>query len=112
MKESYFIKKNEYVWQTFEKYLNGRIKLTPDELAGYYIRLTDDLSYARTFYPNSNLIEYLNNLSAKAHTSIYGTKKEKKGRFVQFWKTEVPLAVAENHRQLLYSLIIFGISIV
>lgn len=89
----------------------GDTKFSADDLADNYIRLLDDLSYAKTFYPNSKLVPFLSNLTAKLHTSVYGNKKEKKSRFLDFWRYEVPLAVQACHKELLYSLIIFLASI-
>ena len=111
MKEVVFIKKNEQSWKALEKALAGKNVLSPDEMAEYYIQVTDDLSYAQTFYPDSKVVGYLNGLAIKAHQYIYRNKKEKKSRFVDFWKYEVPKAVLESHREMSYSLIIFLVAI-
>lgn len=111
MKEVVYIKKNEERWKIFESFLVGECKFSPDELADHYIQLTDDLSYAQTFYPESNLVSYLNNLAAKAHQTIYRNKKEEKGRIVNFWKYEVPLAIWEGQKTIMWALIIFVASI-
>ncbi len=111
MKEVVYIKKNEARWKSFEKFLSGQVKVSPDELADHYIQLTDDLSYAKTFYPKSNLVSYLNNMAAKAHQTIYRNKKEEKGRILNFWKYEVPKAVWEGRKTLLWALLIFLIAI-
>jgi uncharacterized membrane protein SpoIIM required for sporulation len=70
--------------------------------------LTDDLAYARTFYPKSQVVRYLNGLAARTHLAIYKNKKEKRNRFVTFWRQELPLVVREMHRPLFYSLLIFS----
>lgn len=107
MREALFIKKNTPRWQQFESLITGRGASNPDTLADLFIQLTDDLSYARTNYPDSQTTVYLNNLTAKVHQSIYRNKKEEKGRFVRFWKYELPLLFYSVHKQLLYSFIIF-----
>jgi uncharacterized membrane protein SpoIIM required for sporulation len=107
MREALFIKKNTPRWQQFESLLAGRSAANPDTLADLFIQLTDDLSYARTNYPESQTTLYLNNLTAKVHQSIYRNKKEEKGRFVTFWKYELPHLFYSVHKQLLYSFIIF-----
>jgi uncharacterized membrane protein SpoIIM required for sporulation len=107
MREALFIKKNTPRWQQFEAIMAGRSAANPDKLADLFIQLTDDLSYARTNYPNSQTTLYLNNLTAKVHQSIYRNKKEEKGRFVTFWKYELPHLFYSVHKQLLYSFIIF-----
>lgn len=111
MKEVVFINKNKDRWSAFEKFLNGSKGIHPDELAEHYIQLTDDLAYVQTFYPKSNLVNYLNTLASRAHQTIYGNKKEQKSRFVDFFRYEVPLAIRQSHRQLFYSLIIFVVAI-
>lgn len=112
MREVVFIKTNETYWNQFEDFIKGKAELTPDELANFYIRITDDLSYAKTFYPKSNaLIHYLNELAINAHKNIYKGKKEKKSRFKDFFITELPLVIRSCHKELSYSLVIFCVAI-
>ena len=111
MKEINFVGKNEVKWKTFESFVSGAIDVTPDELASYYSDIIDDLAYAKTFYPKSTLVKYLNNLSSTAHQQIYITKKEDKSRFLTFWTQEIPLAIRKSHKELLIALIVFLISI-
>ena len=75
-----------------------------------FIELTDDLSYSRTFYPDSKTTSYLNSLTAKVHQSIYKSKKERKERFQQFWKYEVPLLFYKHRIKIIISFSIFFIS--
>lgn len=112
MREALFIKKNTPRWQQFESLAAGRSASNPDILADLFIQLTDDLSYARTNYPDSQTTVYLNNLTAKVHQSIYRNKKEEKGRFVKFWKYELPLLFYSVHKQLLYSFLIFMAAVI
>jgi uncharacterized membrane protein SpoIIM required for sporulation len=112
MREALFIKKNTPRWQQFESLVAGRSASNPDTLADLFIQLTDDLSYARTNYPDSQTTVYLNNLTAKVHQSIYRNKKEEKGRFVKFWKYELPLLFYSVHKQLLYSFLIFMAAVI
>ncbi|MCL1821797.1 MAG: stage II sporulation protein M [Prolixibacteraceae bacterium] len=105
MKEIAFLGKNKKKWETFEQALaDGK---SPLNLTDLYIELTDDLAYARTFYPNSSVTAYLNSLASKAYLLIYKNKKEKSSRFVTFWRHELPLTMNECRRPMLYSLIIF-----
>jgi len=78
-------------------------------LANRFIQITDDLAYAKTFYPKSKTTEYLNGLAATLHQSIYKNKTEKGNRFITFWKYELPLLFKEYQKQLLYSFIFFVI---
>jgi uncharacterized membrane protein SpoIIM required for sporulation len=103
MREAAFIQQNKTRWKQYET----AASTDPDVLADRFIALTDELSFARTFYPGSEVTYYLNNLTGQVHQAIYKNKKEKKNRFMSFWKTELPLLIRQQHGQLLYALLIF-----
>src|SRR5688572_8366288 len=106
MTESTFIKRNGARWKAFDGLLErGGGGSDPDLLADLFVQVTDDLSYARTFYPQSTTTAYLNTLAAKAHQAIYKRKKEERSRFVRFWRDEVPLEMYGARKEMLYSLI-------
>jgi uncharacterized membrane protein SpoIIM required for sporulation len=107
MREAAFIKQNKHRWEDFEKIVKNQQQADPDRLAELFIQITDDLSFARTKYPNTRTENYLNSLAAKIHLRIYKNKREDKSRFVTFWKEEVPQAVWEARKPMLYALIIF-----
>lgn len=103
MREALFVKQNAAKWEQFE---NMR-STSPDELADRFIAITDDLAYAKTFYPKSLTTAYLNGLAASLHQSIYRNKREKGGRFLTFWKHELPLLFKQHEKQLLYTFVFF-----
>jgi len=105
MREPLFVKQNIKKWEDFENVPTSN----PDELANRFIQITDDLAYAKTFYPKSKTTEYLNGLAATLHQSIYKNKSEKGNRFITFWKYELPLLFKEYQKQLLYAFIFFVI---
>ncbi len=108
MREAAFVRQNEKKWEALEQAIaSQKAMLKPDELADYFIQLTDDLGYAKTHYPKSNTTVYLNNLTAKVHQAIYRNKKEDKGRLFRFWRRELPQIMYESRKQLLYSFLIF-----
>jgi uncharacterized membrane protein SpoIIM required for sporulation len=109
MREVTFLKQNAETWKGFEKHLNSKQK-DPDLLADQFIRITDDLSYAKTFYPESNTTKYLNGVATSVHLKIYKNKKERSSRFLSFWKYEVPMAAYAARKFILYSLIITLVS--
>lgn len=111
MKEVLFIKHNAQGWKYIEAVIAGKERISPDDLADQYIRLTDDLSYARTFYPDSRTTQYLNGLAGKIHQLIYKNKREHRGRIWAFFKYEMPMAAGAAHGKLLLSFIIFSIAI-
>lgn len=107
MREATFLKQNADTWKRFEEELKKGTKTDPDLLAERFIRITDDLAYARTYYPASNTTKYLNGLATRVHQLIYRNKKEKRSRFVTFWTYEVPMAAYDLRKQIIYSFIVF-----
>lgn len=105
MREALFLKQNKERWATYETMPTR----DPDELADRFIRLTDDLAFARTFYPKSKIVGYLNGLAGSIHLAIYQNRKEKSQRIFTFWTTELPLVMARYQKQLLYAFLFFAI---
>lgn len=109
MREAAFIRQNKNKWSKFENIISNKVEVPPDELSALYIEVTDDLSYAQTFFPSSNTSQYLNHLASKAHQSIYKTKREPGNRLVRFFTKEFPLFFYQYQKQLLLSFLIFVI---
>ncbi len=109
MREAAFAKQNKDKWLRFENVLRNNVQTDPDELSALYIEITDHLSYAQTFYPNSNTLRYLNGLSALAHQKIYKTKRENRRRFITFYTQEFPLFFSQYHKQLLIAFLTFAL---
>ena len=103
MREGSFIRKNLEKW----KKRQYEPATDPDEIAGEFTELVDDLGYAKTFYPHSKVTQYLNGLASRVYLGIYKNKKEESSRIMRFWKTELPLVVRKYHREILYAFIIF-----
>jgi uncharacterized membrane protein SpoIIM required for sporulation len=112
MREAAFHRQNAEKWKQFETLLKSRRSADPDQLADLYVHVTDDLSFARTFYPESRTTTYLNALAADIHQEIYRNKRERAGRIVAFWKHELPAIHYQHRRELLYSFIIFALAMV
>ncbi|WP_299607868.1 stage II sporulation protein M [uncultured Aquimarina sp.] len=110
MREAAFVKQNKEKWIAFEKAITQNLRISPDQLAEYYVHLTNDLSYARTYYPDSKTLLYLNSLASQAHQKIYINKKESKNRIVEFWKTEFPLFFYQHQKTLLFTFLVFSIA--
>lgn len=102
MREGQFIKRNLERWENYQETTED-----PDEVAKRFTYLVDDLSYAKTFYPGSNTIRYINGIAANIYLSIYKNKKEKSHRLITFWTTELPLVIRRNHRLLLFTFLFF-----
>lgn len=110
IREITFVKNNAERWKLIDDQLSQTENLSANEMADLYVQLTDDLSYARTFYPNSNTSLYLNQLAARTHRSIYKNKKEEKSRLITFFTREVPMAAYQSRKEILLSLSVFLIA--
>lgn len=105
MREAQFLKQNTDKWKQYEAEIKQGHHA--DTLADRFVELTDDLSYSKTFYPNSNTSRYLNGLAALFHQSIYKNKKEKSARIWNFWQFELPYLFKLYHKQFTWALIFF-----
>jgi uncharacterized membrane protein SpoIIM required for sporulation len=110
MKEAAFVKNNKPRWEEFEKVVKDPQQASPDKLAELFIQVTDDLSFARTKFPNTRTTQYLNALAGKVHLQIYKNKREERSRFITFWQYEVPQTAYDARKPLLYAFIIFIIA--
>ncbi|XZF15457.1 stage II sporulation protein M [Chitinophagaceae bacterium MMS25-I14] len=102
MREGYFIKQNIERWKSYQEPTED-----PDEVARRFKYLVEDLSYAKTFYPFSNTVRFINSLASGIYLSIYKNKKERKSRIITFWTTELPLILKKHHRTLLFAFLFF-----
>lgn len=107
MREAAFIHRNKDKWKRLENNLDRMSALHGDEASSLYVQLTDDLNYARTFYPRSELPIYLNGLAVRLHQHIYRNQRVPRKRFITFWTEEIPLTMAQVRRPLLLSCTIF-----
>lgn len=102
MREGTFIKQNIDRWKSYDQPSED-----PDEVARRFTYLVDDLAYAKTFYPFSATVRYVNGLAANIYLSIYKHRRERGRRFITFWTTELPLVVRRSHRTLLFATVFF-----
>ncbi len=107
MKLPSFIKQKEKTWSEFESFLNKKSDVDVEVLADLYVEILEDLSYAKTFYPKSDIIPYLNSLANRAHRKIYRSKKESSNKLVNFFKKEFPLMFYKYQKYLLISFLVF-----
>ncbi len=111
MREAAFVKRNVKKWEEFEDLLNSEGSRDPDKLSELFVKVTDDLSFARTQYPQSKTHQYLNGLASKVHLKIYRNKSEDKKRFINFWRYEMPHLFYSVHTKLFYAFLIFAVAI-
>jgi len=108
MREAAFVKQNKNKWLKFENELQNNKTIAPEIISALYLEITDDLSYAKTFYSGSNTVAYLNQIASSAHQKIYSNKKESGNAFYKFYVKEFPLFFYKHQRQLLLSFLIFS----
>ena len=106
MREVAFIKSNVDKWRLID-YQTKSNNIPSDTLAGNFIELTDDLSYARTFYPGSRTVMYLNRIAGRYFINISRYRKYNRGWFTRFWIKELPLIMYKYRKCMLYSAIFF-----
>jgi hypothetical protein len=107
MRQVAFTKKYKDKWLEYEKVLSVNTYISPEDLTIIYLELTDDLAYANTYYPDSKLTEYLNELAGTAHRRIYKTKKESGNAVVNFYIKKFPLMFYPYRKYLLFSFLVF-----
>lgn len=110
MNEVIFLNQNADKWRKIEHALISP-QISSDQLSEYYLEIIDDLSYARTFYPDSQTITFLNNLATRLHRRVYVNKKESSGRFIEYWTKDLPAVFYQSRREFFYSLLIFAASL-
>ena len=77
--------------------------LDTDSIASNYVILSDDLSYAKTFYPGSDVVKYLNQLISVFLINIDGQELSEKKGVLSFWVGEFPLLLYRERRTLLFA---------
>lgn len=107
MREVAFIKKNKALWLSYEKALYASQMQKPDYLAELYMQIMNDLAYAKTFYPNSKITQYLNSLAIQTYQKIYKTKRIEESKIKRFFLWDVPLTVHRHKRKLNFTLLVF-----
>ncbi len=106
MKETSFIEQNKGKWGRFEKLYESKSN-DPEELSDLYMDITDDLSYAQTFYKRRTVRVYLNQLGQKVYTGVHKQKGESFKKFFTVWKTSLPLEIYRSRKNLLFALVLF-----
>ncbi len=109
MKETKFIEQNQEKWSEFEQMLREN-RRDPDKLNELFIQITDDLSYARTFYPNRSVRVFLNSMAQRIFHNIYKGKRFPMERLKLFWTEDLPKTMWETRRALLLAFSIFALA--
>lgn len=106
MKETTFIEQNKEKWNRFEQLYQSKSN-DPEELSDLYMDITDDLSYAQTFYKRRTVRVYLNQLGQRVYTGVHKQKGESLRKFFTVWRTSLPLEIYRSRKNLMFALIAF-----
>lgn len=106
MKESKFVDQNKAKWHEYEKDLRNKKSRTA-RLSQLFIQVTDDLSYARTFYKYRSVRVYLNGLAQKLFNDLYRNQTGSWAAFIRFWKFDLPMLVHDCRKEFRISFIVF-----
>jgi uncharacterized membrane protein SpoIIM required for sporulation len=106
MKETSFIEQNKEKWKRFQD-LAAQKQGGPEELADLYSDITDDLSYAQTFYNRRTVRVYLNQIAQGIHNLVHKERSESLKKFFSVWKTSLPIEIYRSRRHLLFALCLF-----
>ncbi len=106
MKESKFIEQNKQNWQEFEKDLRYK-QNKATRLSRLFIQITDDLSYARTFYKYRSVKIFLNGIAQSLFNDLYRNQPRNIKGFVKFWKSDLPLQIHDARKEFRISFVVF-----
>lgn len=106
MRENIFIEQNKEKWQDFEQLLKENQR-NPDKLSESFVEITDDLSYARTFYTNRSVRLYLNGIAQQIFRDVYKNKRVRWQKLLDFWTTDLPATMYMIRKDLLVATLIF-----
>lgn len=109
MKESQFITSNAENWQDLERQLSAKKsnKKLHKSWGQHFSKITNDLSYAQTFYKRRSVKRFLNEMATRLFAEVYAVPIKKPGQFWRFWKSDLPLALYEDRKALRISFIVF-----
>lgn len=90
----------------FEK-LQSDGQKNPERRASLFVEITNDLSYARTFYKHRSVRLYLNNIAQRVFRDIYKNRKITFQGVLEFWRVDLPMIMYRERRTLLISTLVF-----
>lgn len=113
MKESQFVKENSRNWGPLEKSLRSLKKGKPGEsvtnqnIGDSFVRITDDLSYAQTFYRKRSIRVYLNGLASDMYRIVFKYTDSQENPIYKFWLKDIPSILWHGRKAFLISFIVF-----
>jgi uncharacterized membrane protein SpoIIM required for sporulation len=112
MKETDFIRQNHEKWADLEVRLKrkGRSR-DHTKLGDSFVQLSEDLSYAQTYYPRRTVRVFLNALSQRLYKKVFNARQHNKNSRFRFWSHGLPTALWESRKELLIALAVFALAI-
>jgi uncharacterized membrane protein SpoIIM required for sporulation len=106
MKETSFIEQNKEKWKKFQSLTSNQTS-DPEEIADLYSDITDDLSYAQTFYSKRTVRVYLNQIAQGIHNLVHKQRKDSFKKLFTVWRVSIPLEIYRSRKNLLFAFCIF-----
>lgn len=112
MNQDQFVARRQQQWQELSRILadmQGRgVRRLPldvvQQVGRLYRQTASDLAYARTYFPGSPTVGYLNQLVAQAHSLIYAEEPQRIRTLLQFFWLEVPRTVRRHWRAVVLAM--------
>jgi uncharacterized membrane protein SpoIIM required for sporulation len=110
MRERKFVEQNKEKWAQFEQDLRSK-KKDPRLLRDQLVQISDDLSYARTFYRNRSVRIYLNGLGQQIYSHIYRSRTQVLASLGTFFKDDIPRILYFCRKEMLISFLVLLLSV-
>jgi uncharacterized membrane protein SpoIIM required for sporulation len=119
LKEEQFIKTNTNTWRELEGFsivINKKgVKSLPSNEVKKFLstfrQCSHHLAYARTHYPESSVVNYLNSLISKYHSHVYAVKRTSPGQLFKYIGYEFPTLLKEHKWFVLSSFAFFAFGV-
>lgn len=116
MKEEQFIIENSNTWKALEELSNlinkkGFKALSSNDVKKFlhiFKQCSHHLAYARTHFPNSTIVTYLNSLVGKCNSYVYAVQKTSPKELLKYICYGFPKVLKEQRIFLLYSFAFFA----
>lgn len=115
MTEGQFLRKHSNTWRQLEETINLVVKKGPQnidfhtlkKLNRLYREASAHLSYAQTFFPESQTCLYLNDIISRCHNYIYNRKKGNVKGAIQLCVKYIPRTISANKHFIAVSFGVF-----
>jgi uncharacterized membrane protein SpoIIM required for sporulation len=119
LKEDQFININSDTWKELEAFSTiinkkGVKKLSSKDVKKFlqiFRKISHHLAYARTHYPKSSIVTYLNALLSKCHSHVYAVKRISPGNLLKYIAYDFPKLLKEYKWFIMCSFSCFAIGV-